>query len=70
MPRDGAVTLADVRALTLEIACERCGRCGRYEVKRLIAVHGADAKLPDLLAPLANCEKARSVSIHDRCQAL
>jgi len=38
-------------------------------VKRLIAAHGADAKLTDLLVTLANCEKARSVSIHDRCKA-
>jgi hypothetical protein len=29
----------------------------------------ADAKLTDLLVTLANCEKARSVSVHDRCQA-
>jgi hypothetical protein len=70
MPRGGAVILSDVRAATLEIACERCGRYGRYDVKRLIALHGADARLPDLLATLANCERARSVSIHDRCQAL
>jgi hypothetical protein len=77
MPSDGAVTLADVRAPTLSIVCARCGRYGRYAVKRLIALHGAvrparigrDAKLPDLLATLANCDKARSVSIHDRCQA-
>jgi hypothetical protein len=35
-----------------------------------MAEHGADAKLPDLLAALANCEKARSVSVYDRCRAL
>jgi hypothetical protein len=69
MPRDGAVILADVRAPTLSIVCERCGRYGRYDVQRLIAVHGADAKLPELLVTLANCDKARSVSIHERCQA-
>jgi hypothetical protein len=48
---------------------EQCGRYGRYDVKRLIAVHGADAKLTELLLTLANCEKARSVSLNDRCQA-
>ena len=69
MPRGGALTLADVREPTLEIACERCGRRGRYAVRRLIAAHGADARLPDLLATLANCDKARSLSIHDRCKA-
>jgi hypothetical protein len=71
MPRDGAVILADVRAPTLSIVCERCRRYGRYDVQQLFAVHGADAKskLPELLDTLANCEKARSVSIQDRCQA-
>ena len=70
MPRDGAMTLADVRAPAFSIVCARCGRRGRYNVKPLIAVHGADAKLTDLLATLANCEEARSVSIHDRCRAV
>ena len=62
--------LADVRAPTLSIVCKRCGRYGRYDVQRLIAVHGADARLTDLLQTLANCKKAHSVSIHDRCKAV
>jgi hypothetical protein len=69
MPRDGSLTLSDIREPTLAIACQRCGRYGRYNVARLIAAHGADAKLTDLLVTLANCEKARSVSVHDRCKA-
>jgi hypothetical protein len=69
MPRDGSLILSDIREPTLAIACERCGRHGRYNVARLIAVHGADAKLTDLLVRLANCEKARSVSVHDQCKA-
>jgi hypothetical protein len=69
MPRDGALTLSDIRGPTLTIACERCGRHGRYNVRRLIATHGADAKLPALLATLANCEKARLASVYDRCKA-
>ena len=63
MPRDGSLTLSDIREPTLAIGCER------YNVQRLIAAHGADAKLTDLLVTLANCEKARSLSIHDRCTA-
>jgi hypothetical protein len=31
--------------------------------------HG-DAKLTDLLWTLADCPKARSVSVHDRCKAV
>jgi hypothetical protein len=32
-----------------------------------MAEHG-DAKLTNLPHTLADCEKARSVSVHDRCQ--
>jgi hypothetical protein len=38
-------------------------------VERLIAEHGADTKLPDLLVALANCDKVGSVSISGRCRA-
>ena len=31
--------------------------------------HG-DAKMTDLLQTLANCPKARSANIHDRCTAV
>jgi hypothetical protein len=63
------LTLSDVRDPTLTIVCEPCGRAGRYNVDKLIAVHG-DAKLTDLLVTLANCEKARSLSVYDRCKAV
>ena len=69
MPRDGALTLADVREPTLAIVCEPCGRRGRYSVAKLMEEHG-DAKLTDLLQTLADCQKARSASIHDRCKAV
>jgi hypothetical protein len=65
MPRDGSLTLSDIREPTLAIGCERCGRHGRYIVKQLIAAHGADAKLTELVVTLANSEKARSFSIYD-----
>jgi hypothetical protein len=69
MPRDGALTLSDVRGPTLSIVCEPCGRRGRYGVAGLMEQHG-DAKLTDLLQTLADCQKARSASIHDRCKAV
>jgi hypothetical protein len=69
MPRDGGRTLSDIRDPTLTIVCAPCGRRGRYSVARLMEQHG-DAKLPDLLLTLANCPKARSASIHDRCRAV
>jgi hypothetical protein len=69
MPRAGALVLSDVRSPTLSIICEPCGRHGTYNVERLMERHG-DAKLTDLLQTLANCQKARSASIHDRCKAV
>jgi hypothetical protein len=63
-------TLSDVRELTLTIVCEQCGRRGRYAVARLIEKYGRDAKLPDLRQTLANCQKARTANIYDRCRAV
>jgi RNase P subunit RPR2 len=67
MSGGGSVILSDVREPTLVIICEPCGRRGRYNVERLMAERG-DAKLTDLLATLADCPKARSVS--DRCKGV
>jgi hypothetical protein len=39
------------------------------DVARLMERHG-DAKMIDLLQTLANCPKARSANIHDRCRAV
>ena len=66
--RDHVHTLSDFRVPTLSIECEPCGRHGRYNIARVIAEHG-DARLPELLTILADCPKARSVSIHDRGRA-
>jgi hypothetical protein len=69
MARDGALTLSDLRSPTLSIVCEPCARRGRYAVARLLEEHG-DAKLTELLVTLANCPKARSASVYDRCKAV
>ena len=69
MPRDGALILSDVGSPTLAIVCGPCGRHGHYSVARLMEQHG-DAKLTDLLQTLANCPKANSASIKDRCHAV
>jgi hypothetical protein len=68
MPRDGALVLSNLRNPTLSIVCEPCGRRGTCNVARLMEQHG-DAKLPGLLQTLADCPKARSASIHDRCNS-
>jgi hypothetical protein len=67
MLRAGSLVLSDVRAPTLTIVCEPCGR--QYNVERLMAEHG-DAKLTDLLTTLADCPRARVASIYDRCRAV
>jgi hypothetical protein len=69
MPRDGALTLSDVRSPSLSIVCEPCGRRGRYNVAKLMEAHG-DAKFTDLLVTLADCPRARSASVYDRCKAV
>jgi hypothetical protein len=69
MPRDGSLTLSDVRSPTLAIVCEPCARRGRFAVARLREEPG-DAKLTELLVTLANCPKARSARMYDRCKAV
>jgi hypothetical protein len=68
MPRDGSLVLSDVRAPTLTIVCEPCGRRGQHNVERLIAKDG-DAKILYLLSELTNCPKVQSANIYDRCKA-
>jgi hypothetical protein len=70
MPRSDVRFLTDVGEPTFTIVCAPCGRRGRYGVARLIEHYGADVRMPDLLAVLANCSKARSVSVYDRCKAV
>jgi len=69
MPRDGALTLFDVRYPTLSIVCEPCARRGRYAVASLLEEHG-DAKLTGVSQTLADCPKTRCASIHDRSKAV
>jgi hypothetical protein len=47
----------------------RADGAGQYNVERLMAEHG-DAKMTVLLQTLADCPKARSVSMYDRCRAV
>jgi len=48
-------TLADYPHATVEIECAKCGRHGRLRTSRLLAEHGPDIKLPDLLGVIAQC---------------
>jgi hypothetical protein len=62
-PRDGAIIFGDLLSKldALEVACDKCGRKGRYAVARLIEQRGHDAKVVDLLAELkADCPKQQA----------
>jgi len=43
-------TLSDHPLETFEIECAKCGRHGWLRTIRLLAEHGPDIKVPDLLA--------------------
>ncbi len=75
MKRIGAVTLGDISGplLMLRVECDKCSRAGRYKVAKLIAEHGADFPLPELLVHLSrDCLKRADASIAqlDRCGAM
>jgi hypothetical protein len=62
MARNGSLTPSDV-------ARGRSPRYARRARREVVAEH-RDAKLTDLLATLADCPKARSFSVSDRCKAV
>jgi hypothetical protein len=67
MPKD-ELTLADVSEPYLVVACEPCGRRGRYAVSRLIEQFG-DTNLPAIKVELTKCPKARVLNFRDVCRA-
>jgi hypothetical protein len=72
MPRDGAITFGDLagRLDRLNVACDKCGRRGRYALARMIEQRGRDGKLVDLLAEVtADCPKKQADNMGDQCAA-
>ena len=72
MPRDGAITFDDLQGklTALRVACEKCGRAGRYHVERLIERRGPRGKVVDLLAEVtADCPRRAAANFTDRCGA-
>jgi hypothetical protein len=67
------ITLGQVCAagvVSLEVACYRCKRKGRYRLTRLIDRHGAGKRLPafkDMLT--ADCPRRGGSGFHDQCGA-
>ena len=65
----GAIIFSDLigKLDVLNVACEKCGRAGRYPLRRLIDDRGRDAKVIDWLDELtADCPKdiARNTNNH------
>ena len=60
-------TLSDYPHEMVEIEWAKCGRHGRLRTAQLLAEHGPDIKLLDLLGVIAQCPKWGSMS--DACEA-
>jgi hypothetical protein len=72
MPRDGAITFSSLicKRDMLHVSCAKCGRKGRYSMRRLIEDHGHDGKVTDLLAAVAaDCPRKQSINMSDQCAA-
>jgi hypothetical protein len=72
MPRDGAIIFGDLigKLDVLAVACDKCGRAGRYPLKRLIDDRGRNATVVDWPDELtADCPKRVRVNWSDRCGA-
>jgi len=70
MATSGSISLSEVAEHTavLAVACSRCERAGKYRLETLIARHGADFGIPDLLRQLSDdCPKRKSITVYDRC---
>jgi hypothetical protein len=72
MARDGSVTFGDLvgKLDTLRVTCNKCGRGGRYSVRRLALEHGRDGRLTDWLAELTkDCPWRQAPELFDPCGA-
>jgi hypothetical protein len=72
MPRDGAILFGDLigKLDVLHVACDKCGRAGRYPLERLIDDRGRHGKVVDWLDELtADCPKRITANSSDPCGA-
>jgi hypothetical protein len=70
MESSGSITLGEAAEHTavLTVGCTRCDRAGKYRLETLIARHGADFGIPDLLHLLSeDCPKRKSITVYDLC---
>ena len=72
MSRDGAIIFRDLIGKTevLRVACDKCGRDGRYHLSSLIEERGRDGKIVDWLDALtAHCPVKKAHNWNDQCAA-
>ena len=72
MPRDGAIVFADLigKLDVLAVACDKCGRTGRYPLQRLVENRGRHAQVGDWLDEItADCPKKQAQNMNDPCGA-
>jgi hypothetical protein len=72
MPRDGAIIFGDLigKLDVLHVACDKCGRKGRYPVVRLIEQRTRYGKVIDWPAEItADCPKKQAGNMSDQCAA-
>jgi hypothetical protein len=72
MPRHGAIIFGDLTGKldVLLVACEKCGRSGRYSVRRLIDQRGGDGKIIDWKDDIAaDCPRRKAANYSDQCGA-
>ncbi len=70
METSGSITLGEAAEHTavLIVECTRCDRAGKYRLEALIARHGEDFGIPDLLRLLSeDCPKRKSITVYDLC---
>lgn len=54
----------------LNVECAKCGRTGRYHLRRLIERYGIDAKLLDWSDEIAaDCPRKQAPNMDDQCGA-
>jgi hypothetical protein len=69
MPRDGAIFADLIGKLdVLAVACDKCGRTGRYPLQRLVDNRGRNAQVGDWLDEItADCRKKQAHNMNDPC---
>jgi hypothetical protein len=56
------MTLGEFPKPMVRVICSRCDRKGQYRKETLLALHGPDVTLPDLLHLIAKCERHGNMS--------